>query len=391
MTRHLAWLMQRGAQQVLALTALVALGAGHYVLSRLPVPVPLETAGTFEAGATSEFVIDQMLERPGMLLVFEGAAGDAVDLRFDRARLQESTVHLLERLGVTVPAGDHRVSLLTGQAAKAKTFLRISVVPIPGQAARVTLKAPREAGDSGLALDLRADGARLAVSAASAGDPSPDAPPPQRTLRLDGIQLPLLSGAVPVSILAAAGSEIRLRITPAVAGWEGVQRLALAPADQRDAALTAFGMGVRAGRETTFSDYACAAGAHLPLIHPGRLADGQCAMTVGKLRLVSLGFRPGLVSAQASGLAWARRGGEVHTLDLVAWLQENPVLAALIGAVDAAVLAWCKRVFFGGGGGGGGWRFGEGGDGTGHRTPGPPERGHGIRDPAVKMAEKHRT
>ena len=389
-TRRLAWLMRRGGQQVLALTVLVALGVGHYVLSRLPVPVMVENAGPFEAGATSEFVIDQTLERPGLLLVFEGEAGDAVDLRFDRARLQESTVRLLERLGVTLPAGDHPVSLLTGRAEKAKTFLRVSVVPIPGQASRVTLKTPREAGDSGLALVLRADGARIAMSALSAGDPSPDAPPPQRMLRLDGQQLPLLSGAVPLSMLAAAGSEIRLRITPAVGGWENVQRLALAPADQRDAALSAFGMGVRAGRESQFSDYACAAGSRLPLAHPGRLADGRCAAGKARLRLVSLGFRPGLVSAQASGLAWARKGGAVHTLDLVAWLKENPILATLIGALDAAVLAWCKQVFFGGGGGGGGWRLGEGGDGAGHRTPSPPARGRRIRNPVVKMAEKHR-
>ena len=363
-TSRLAWLLQRGGQQVLALTALVALGTGHYVLSRLPVPVMLENAGQFEAGATSELVIDQTLARPSLLLVFEGEVGDAVDLRFDRARLQESTARLLERLGVSLPAGDHPVSLLTDQAEKAKTFLRISVVPIPGQASRVTLKTPREAGDSGLALVLRADGARLAVSALSAGDPSPDAPPPQRMLRLGGRPLPVLSGAVPLSMLAAAGSEIRLRITAADRGWEDVPRLALAPADQRDAAFGAFGIGVRAGRESQFTDYACAAGARLPLANPGRLADGRCAGGEGMLRLVSLGFRPGLLSAQASGLAWLRKGGAVHTLDLVAWLRENPILATLIGALDAAVLAWCKQLFFGGG-----WRLGRGSDETRHRAP----------------------
>ncbi len=63
-------------------------------------------------------------------------------------------------------------------------------------------------------------------------------------------------------------------------------------------------------------------------------------------------------------MAWVRKDGAVHTLDLVAWLKENPVLATLIGALDAAVLAWCKQVFFGGG-----WRLGRGSDETRHRTP----------------------
>jgi hypothetical protein len=264
------------------------------------------------------------------------------------------------------------VSLLTGRAEQAKTFLRVEVVPVPGQASRVTLKSPREAGDSGLALVLRAEGARLAVSVLSAGDPAPGAPPPQRTLRVAGRELPLLSGAVPLAMLAAADSEIRLRVVPAVRGWDDVQRLALAPADHRNAALSAFGIGVRAGRDSRFTDYACAAGDQLPLASPGRLAEGRCAASAGTLRLVSLGFRPGLVSAQAVGKAWVRKDDAVHTLDLVAWLKENPILAALIGALDAAVLAWCKQVFFGGGGGGG-WRLGGHGPGAGTHPRPPPE------------------
>jgi hypothetical protein len=275
----------------------------------------------------------------------------------------------MKRLGVRLPAGDHPVSLLTGRADAAKTFLRIEVVPIPGQASRVSLQSPREAGDSGLALILRADGARLAVDVLSAGDPTSGAPPPQRTLRLDGQLLPMLTGAVPLALLAAANSEIRLRIVPAVRGWDDVQRLALAPADHRDAALTAFGMGVRAGRQSEFTHYACAAGSLRPLASPGRLAEGRCDAGEGKLRLVSLAFRPGLVSAEASGQAWVRRDDAVHTLDLVAWLKENPVLAALIAALDTAVLAWCKQVFFGGGSG---W-FGGPGPGKGTHPHRPPE------------------
>lgn len=367
-TPHIpAWFMQRGVQRVLALTVLITLAVSHYIMSHLPVPVAMESVDRFEANAASELVIDQMLEQPGLLLVFEGETGDAVDLRFDRARPQEGSARLLERLGVAVPVGDQRVSLLTGRAVEAKTFLRIDVVPITGQASRVTIKSPREAGDSGLALVLRADGARLAVSALSVGDLSPAAPPPQRTLRLGERALPLLVGAVPLSMLAAPGSEIRLRIVPAVPGWDDVQRLALAPTDHRGAALTAFGIGVRSSLKNGFTDYACAAGSRKLLARPGLLAEGQCAASVGKLRLVSLGFRPGLVSAQTSGQAWVRKDNTIHTLDLVAWLKENPILAALIGALDAAVLAWCKQVFFGGGGGGG-KQFGER-SGTRHHTP----------------------
>ena len=368
-TRHLAeWFVGRDVQRAIALTALVLLAAGHYLLSRLPVPVAMESVGRFEAGATSELVIDQRLAQPGLLLVFEGEAGDAVDLRFDRARLRENAARMLRALGVALPAGDHRVSLLTGQADGAKTFLRIDVVPVPGQASRVTLKSPREAGDAGLALVLRADGARLAVSVLSAGDPSPGAPLPQRTLRLSNQTLPL-SGAVPLALLAAANSVIRLRIVPALSGWDDVQRLALAPADHRDAASSAVGIGVRADRQIEFTNYACATGTRVPLVRPDRLAEGHCDASANTLRLVSLGFRPGLVSAQSAGQAWVRKDDAIHTLDLVAWLKENPILAALLGALDAAVLAWCKQVFFGGGSG---W-FGGHGPGAGTHPHPPPE------------------
>jgi hypothetical protein len=207
------------------------------------------------------------------------------------------------------------------------------------------------------------------VSVLSTGDATPDAPPPQRTLRLGGQVLPRLSGAVPLAILAASGSEIRLRIVPTVHGWAEVQRLALAPAEPHNAALTAFGLGIRAGQNGEFSDYACATGSHLPLASPGRLAEGRCAEDTGKLRLISLGLRPGQVSVQASGLAWVRKDDAVHTLDLVAWLKQNPILATLIGALDAAVLAWCKRVFFGGGPG----RFGGQGPDEGTHPHHPPE------------------
>lgn len=361
------WPLQRGAQRALALTALVLLAAGHYLMSRLPMPVATESMGRFEASAASELVLDQTFERPGLLLVFEGEVGDAVDLRFDRARLQEHSARLMRRLGVSVPAGDHSVSLLTGRADEAKTFLRIGVIPVPGQSSRLTLKSPREAGDQGLALVLRAEGARLVVDVLSAGDPASASLPPQRTLRLAGQTLPVLTGAVPLAMVATANSEIRLRIVPAVQGWDDLQRLALAPADHRDAAPYVFGMGVRAPSERVFTHYACASNSPMPLFRPSRLATGRCDAGEGRLRLVSFDFRPGLVSVQASGTAWMRKDNAVHTVDLVAWLKENPILAALIAAMDAAVLAWCKQVFFGGGPGQ------YGGQGPGESThPNPP-------------------
>ena len=344
----ITWLRQRGVQRILALAALIVLGASHYLLSRLPVAVALESLSPIEVNNASELVIDQRLTRPGLLLVFEGEAGDAVDLRFDRARLEARSAGLLQRLGLALPAGDHPASLLTRQAEKTKTFLRIEVVPIPGQTSRVILKSPRDAGDSGLALSLRAEGAQLAVSVASAGDLSPGAPPPQRTLRLAGQVLPLLSGAVPLAIVGATGSEIRLRVVPAARGWDDVERLALAPADHRDVARSAFGIGVRADRNSAFTDYACATASRVPLATPSRLAEGRCAAGEGQLQLVSLGFRPGVISAQATGQAWVRKHGAVHILDLVGWLKKNPILAALLAALDAAVLAWSKQVFFGG-------------------------------------------
>ena len=311
------------------------------------MPVSVESTDRFEASALSELVIDQRLAQRLPLLVFEGEIGDAVDVRFDRARLQDNSAQLLRRLGVTVPPGDHRVSILTERAESSKTFLRVDVIPTPGQASRVTIKSPHETGDSSLVLALRAHQARLAISILSAGETSPDAPPPQRTLRLNEQTLPRLVGAVPLDFLAAEDSEIRLRIIVSAApGGDAIQRLSLAPADRPGEAMTAFGVGVRSDPKNRFTDYACATDSRLPLARPSQLAEGKCAGAQAKLQLVSMGLRPGLVSMQSAGQAWVRKNDSVLTLDLVAWLKKNPILAALVGALDAAVLAWCKQVFF---------------------------------------------
>lgn len=339
------WIMQRDVQRILALFTFLVVAMSHYLLSRLPVPVTLVSTGPLLTDAVSELVIDQRLDQPRPFLVFEGEVGDAVDLRFDRAQLEARSAQLLKQLGVTLPAGAHPMSLLTGRAAGAKTFIQINVVPVAGEISRITLSSPQEAGDSGLVLILRADGARIAVNLLSSGGASPNALPPQRTLHLAGKTLPVLSGAVPLSMLAASGSEIRLRIVPTAHDWSEVPRLTLAPADPNNAALTAIGLGVRTGHQTQFSDYVCAKNSYLPLVTPGLLAQGQCTAGKNRLQLVSLGFRSGLVSMQASGHAWERRNNEVHTLDLISWLKDNPMLATLIGAFDAAVLAWCKRAF----------------------------------------------
>ena len=315
-------------------------------MSRLPVPVTLASTEPLQADTVSELVIDQRLDQTSPFLVFEGAVGDAVDLRIDHAQLQEHSARLLEQLGVTIPAGENPISLLTGRAVGAKTFIQINVVPVAGELSRITLSSPQEAGDSGLVFILRADGARIALNLLSAGGASSSALPPQRTLHLAGKALPLLSGAVPLSILAASGSEIRLRIVPTEHAWNEVSRFSLAPADPNNAALTAIGLGVRMGHQTQFSDYVCANNSYLPIVTPGLLAQGQCLAGKNMLQLVSLGFRSGLVSMQASGHAWERRKNEVHTLDFISWLKDNPMLATLIGAIDAAILAWCKRAFF---------------------------------------------
>lgn len=341
-----SWIRQRNVQRTLALFTFLMVAIIHFLMSRLPVPVTLASTEPLQADAVTELVIDQRVDQPSLFLVFEGAVGDAVDLRFDRAQLEQRSAHLLEQLGGTIPAGDYPISLLTGRAEGAKTFIQINIVPVAGELSRISLSSPQEAGDSGLVFILRADGARIAMNLLSAGGTSSSALPPQRTLHLAGKALPLLSGAVPLSILAASGSEIRLRIVPTEHAWNEVSRFSLAPADPNNAALTAIGLGVRTDHQTQFSDYVCANNSYLPLVTPGRLAQGQCVAGKKSLQLVSLGLRSGLVSMQASGHAWERRHNEVHTLDLISWLKNNPMLATLIGAIDAAILAWCKRAFF---------------------------------------------
>lgn len=333
-----AWLGRPGVERALASITLVALALGHYYLSRLPLPVELAGRAPFTASAGAELVIRPEAARPGLLFVFEGAPGEGVDLRLARASLAPATARLFARLGIELPGGDHPASLLTGEARGAKTFLAIGLAAA-GPAPALALGSPLEPGDTGLALTLRTEAASLEVRALSAAEA--DTPPPLRTLRLAGRDLPL-SGALPVSLIAAPGSETRLRI---VSPGSGVSPLALVPAEHPEAALAARALGARASARGPYTDLACAADSGLPLARPDRLAEGLCPEGEGRLMLQTLELGPGRIALQATGRAWLLRNGHPVTLDLLGLLNGNPVLAALIGSLDAAALAWIWRAF----------------------------------------------
>jgi len=73
-TQRLAWLLQRGGSRFSRSPR-----SSRLAQSLRPEPPAgtrhAENAGQFEAAATSEFVIDQTLARPGLLLVFEAKSG----------------------------------------------------------------------------------------------------------------------------------------------------------------------------------------------------------------------------------------------------------------------------------------------------------------------------
>jgi hypothetical protein len=328
-----------------ALFVVLALAAAHYYLSHLPLPQQIAGYNPVTAGANEVLLLDRPQPGTGPLLVYEGVLGETVDLYVTRGRLADTTRQQFARLGLQPPERSGPAHLVA-EAAKGKTYFQIWFEPLASGRPRLYLSSPRQPGEDAQRLVLHPESARLTIKAESALPPTERSASGEKSLQIGDWSTPL-PDPLPVSLIVEPGAQARLRFVGPESKDGLMDRLGFPPAESSAGKIMASSFGVRLADAARYTLYACAAATGRLLWQADVLQTGQCPDDRERLALSDFRLGSSGIALTASGAAWVQKDGAPATVDVVAWLKNNPVLAALIAAADAAVLGWCKRVFFG--------------------------------------------
>ncbi|MBX3667302.1 MAG: toll/interleukin-1 receptor domain-containing protein [Rhodocyclaceae bacterium] len=297
---------------------------------RLP-PAQQWTRHDLNIAAGEELVLRAPAANEG-LMNLPSPAGQATDLRFERARLGFDTLALMRSAGAR-PSGDtgpiQWINDASGEAAS-----RISIAltdPAPAAELVLTLEAGSE--NKNPELELRVSGAELAVSMAAVQAHTPQLA--QANMRLiESGHVFRLPGALPVSVDVTDGGSLRLRVSAAPPPWDEAGRyryLRLGAAGAADRlSLRAF--GIRRAGSDDWRLFACAARPGGILWSSASLAAGRCeqgpvaqALTVGGLALRADGF-----DLNAQGWAWVWAADGTARVGPFARLRQSPAQAAVL-------------------------------------------------------------
>ncbi|UVJ42657.1 toll/interleukin-1 receptor domain-containing protein [Pseudomonas sp. LS1212] len=317
--------------------------AGHVWLARLPFPLDVGRAPPF-AAAPGERLVLIVPSSATPLIRYEGRPGEAVDVRFERARLKPETLALLRSAGLDPPSGEEALEWLSEDAGNARTFLTVNLLPpAAGKEARVELFQLPEAERGRPYFELRAQGADLSLTMAA-----PDADPfaaaaPMRHLTAGGRSW-ALPAALPLHLLVTDGQSLRVRVVSraaAAASASPAGRFVFGAGDGSGALpLRAAGVSSGGGANASLRQFACSAppqGPYWP--GAGRLAEGICdrGPSVPALTATQLEVSPDALAMTLRGTAWIAREGVEINAPLINRVRAEPTLVAAIVAADLAL------------------------------------------------------
>ena len=321
---------------------------GQYKLAHVPQPVNLDTTGRFSPATITLGQQELIIEGPvvnaaeGMLFSHDGRANEIVEVRFQRARLDEETIGALEGKGLTPPSSpaeiDYRardsMRSLKGESCRTRVELR-AISKMPSEIHIFQLGAP------GLShyryLEMTAKGAELVsrILTESPGD-SVLAPGCQKLLRVGDWNQPLTN--FEVATIVDDDSALRFAFSPLTREaslWGGPQDffepLDLGvekqnPNDQPPFQARAVSVRSLSGGDSARLTQASAEG------------DGAL-LTIYGLRIGS-----DKIQLSIAGKGRVKINGEDVTVDVLKRVGENPIPSALLAAGNAALLAWVARL-----------------------------------------------
>lgn len=350
----MAFRRQRLARAGLGLLVLAAAAFAQYKLANVARPVNLEATGKFSPATIRLGREELVIEGPvvnsseGMLLSHDGRPNETVDARFDRARLDEQTIRIFESVGSKPPSApgkiDYRpdepkIPFTSDEPCRTRVELRASQMP-----AEIHIF---QLGDPGLKhyrhLQIRTRGAELVSNLVTMSpDDSDLGPGCQYLLRVGDWSEPVTK--VGLTSIMAEGSDLRLYfrpLKPDSSPWAdagGVLRLDLGGLQKLNPndppPFQARAVSIRSLGGTNSSSVA-------PALISARSTDDGPLLSLNDLRIDSDQVQLGI-----AGKGWVTINGEPETVNFLKRVQENPILLALLAALDTALLAWVARIIF---------------------------------------------
>jgi len=329
---------------IAALVFVLAAGAFYY-LTHLPAAVDLKLKNQhrLEAGLTDEIVMVG-LARPEHFLGFEGGPSATVDVRFERARLHPDTITALGALGLNPPTGEGRIGWITRQGKGSQTFIDVRLDPASSPRTEVHAVPAGTVGHP--SLGFRGEGAGFEVEmSVPLGDVGVD-PGSVKQLDVQGFSR-WLPGAFPIKVVVTDQAQFGLQF------GANQSESSFRPGRSDGAAEDGPGLGLRAlgirqrHAGAHFDHWACAAPRGAVGWLPRGVSPGNCEAEAPLIRVTRFELGADRVKLDLSGSAFVYKDGTAISGDWYSKLENNKLIAALLGRFYAGLARWVWKVFAG--------------------------------------------
>ncbi|WP_133665230.1 hypothetical protein [Paraburkholderia sp. BL10I2N1] len=327
-----------------ALVVLLVLAGGYWYVTSRPIAHQV-SSDPWKVGIGDRLLLE--LLGAGPLLAIEGADNEGVDVRFDRAHLDESTAKSLrDDFALTIPTSDGAISWTTTQTGIGHTMIDITLEADRG-VPEVQIAHIGEGPHPG--LNIVPHNARLKVQLGVLLDTSGTAPvsAEQKALQIAERTVVHLPGAVPITVEVPEDHAFILTFP----SRKPASIIHLGAAEDTLAASSGLSLRSAAVRPSDVSVdtlYACAANEGLDYWQLGDPASQDCATTPILLRATKLELRPDSAIVTIHGSAWFTKNGVWVTDDRFnKYIGTNLVLGLLIGAIITSLCTMALTAVFG--------------------------------------------
>jgi hypothetical protein len=344
-----AFKRQRLARAVVGIIVLAGAALAQYELAHVAGAVDVATIKELSPATTGEGE-ELIIESPminaaeGTLFSHSGKTNEIVDAIFDQARLDAATVAMFESygFGLKPPATPARIYYQaqesppsTDAPCHTQVDLRTSS-QMPAEIRFSQFDDPGSKRDRYLQMTVK--GAELTANLLTDSESDSDRGPGcQKLLKVGDWKQPLASGSL--TIVVGQDAPVRFYFRPRTADenlWAQTQgslplTLGARKQDSTDPPFQARAVSISSrGRDGSTSVRASA-----------RSADDGLPLNINGLSIAS-----DQIQVSIAGKGFVKVNGKPATINFLKPIQENPVLLAILVAVNGALLAWVARQVF---------------------------------------------
>ncbi|HNP51281.1 MAG TPA: hypothetical protein PKJ85_05725 [Nitrosomonas nitrosa] len=339
-----------------ATVAFIFLAWAHYQFAHLVISKNIEYCDSCSPLITApneKLFIGDIVSRAEnqILFLYTGEFNQAINIHFDKARLDEKTYQHLSYFLQDIPITPQPIDFNAIQNKLNKTNIKI-ILRNP-TTVRNAIYLSRELTSEIDRPDFRISFEKLDIAVEINPVFSNE-----NEITTDGSDLKIgnwrykLTG-IPITIIPENNTSIVFRFLSA--DWNSAQLfepffITGPSVIGNDNMILAQAVGtVASTKNKTINSLLCGTSESNEILFLGgkNLINGICPNNeqLSLLQLTSFNIGKEHVQIAVDGSAWIQIDGEPITVDLVALIKENPYLAALLAAFDAMMLTWIKRAF----------------------------------------------